>query len=399
MGCKESKDQDDGRRNSSKCTHSSSKSQSKMHLNVYEDFTMVKKIGSGGYGDIFLLKLQKDGKYYVQKRISKLKLKSHKDSVIIEKEIMKTIKSPFIQSLKASKQDNNYVYLFTTFEIGGDLLTYIQRKKYLSEQHAKFYAAEILLGLEALHSKKIIHRDVKPENILISSTGHVKITDFGISIFSDKDPKVGYQENNRMSIISQSTQNEEVQSRISDIKQFQGTLQYNAPEILKFQEFSYQADFWAFGILIFMLLKGYHPFVDYNSEDPDLATYCNIINGRILQYNETPSLSIQAESLISLLLDINQYSRLGAGGIDQIKNHSFFQGIDWKKIYELKENPPFVPSNQDNALLQNFDKEVLQSVDIGKMSQIPHTNQFTPYPNFTYEEQQQQEEENKGSHI
>ncbi|EGR31805.1 ribosomal protein s6 kinase polypeptide 6, putative, partial [Ichthyophthirius multifiliis] len=206
----------------------------------------------------------------------------------------------------------------------GSLLQMIQKIGKFKEKQIQFYAAELLLAIQYLHEQNIIHNDIKPDNILISETGHIVLTDFGIS----------YQINNQENKILQ--QND----------QFIGTLQYTAPEVLQNYRHSKSSDYWSYGIIIFMMVTGYHPFAD--AENINEYTVKNITQGDPFQ-NCVANIPPRLNTLLQGLLEKDPNYRLGTQNINQIKNHCFFNEIDWNLLQIQKIKSPFIPKINDNT--------------------------------------------------
>ena len=173
----------------------------------------------------------------------------------------------------------------------------------------RFYASNILLGLECLHEKNIAYRDLKPENVLIDSDGYVRITDFGLS--------------------------KEIES---DTHTFCGTPEYLAPEVLKGQGHGLAVDWWSLGTLIYEMLTGLPPFYSQNVN----IMYQKILTGEL----RFPSyISLEAKSLLEGLLTRDPEKRLGSGsgGSESVKNHPFFKDINWDKLMKKEIDAPFKP--------------------------------------------------------
>jgi serine/threonine protein kinase len=191
---------------------------------------------------------------------------------------------------------------------GGEFFFHLQKDKRFPEARASFYIAEIVLGLEYLHSNGVLYRDLKPENILLTEEGHVCMTDFGIA-------KEGMFQNQRTSTLC-------------------GTPEYLAPEILEGREYGASVDWWSLGILTFEMLVGHSPFF---CEDIQ-KMYLKIMNDQV----EIPSIvSKEAGDFIVSLLEKDPEKRL----IDpvKIKRHVFFRGMDWEKLLAKEVKPPFLP--------------------------------------------------------
>jgi serine/threonine protein kinase len=204
---------------------------------------------------------------------------------------------------------------------GGELNYHIYQENYFNENKAKFYAAEIILGLNYLHENNCIYRDLKPENILIDEDGHIKLTDFGLSkLCEDYSCKT---------------------------KTLCGTPEYLAPEILFEKNYGIEVDWWSLGVIIYEMISGYLPFKIIRNEKISK----NIYQKKIKIF---PHFSKAAKDLIKKLLVINPKKRIG---YEQIKNHEFFKDINWEKIEIKKVKPPFVPNVNEPNIYKYFSTE------------------------------------------
>lgn len=288
-----------------------------------EDFEIHRVIGRGKYAKVLLCCRKSTGKVYAIKVI----YKSNDMGESYESQILRSIQHPFIVSLYYAFQTSDRLYLVMEYVNGGELYFHVSNFGRFAENRVKFYAAEILSALECLHDKGIIYRDLKLENILLHKDGHIKIADFGLSIEADQLSK-----ENSNSII--------------------GTLEYLAPEILQGSGHTKSSDYWAFGVVIYEMLCGSHPFY---SDDRDEIEY-NILNSEITY---AKWVTAPAENLISGLFDRNPNTRLGSGenGIQVIKNHPFFYGIDWDKLINKEIEVPFKPELTDDFDVSFFDEQ------------------------------------------
>jgi serine/threonine protein kinase len=187
------------------------------------------------------------------------------------------------------------VYLAFEYVQGGEIFRLLRKENMFPNDVALFYITEIVLALEYLHRQKIAYRDLKPENLLVASDGHLKITDFGFA------------------------------KRIDD-RTFTlcGTPEYLAPEIIMSAGHNMGVDWWALGILIFEMLAGYPPFYDSNPYE----VYRKITIGH---FEYPAQVSINARKLISGLIEHDLSKRFGCmkNGADDVKNHIWFKGVDW----------------------------------------------------------------------
>ncbi len=226
---------------------------------------------------------------------------------------------PFIVILRYAFQTKAKLYMVSNsphsqvfdFISGGELFQHLKAAEFFPEPRACFYAAEILLALEFLHKRRIIYRDLKPENVLLDAEGHVKITDFGLAKQLKDDPE---------------------HSRTTT---FCGTDEYLAPEIILNEPYDESVDLWALGILIFEMLTGWAPWQDPNRK----ALFDKIV--RLPLDLSHKNLSTNAKDLLGKMLVKRPQSRLK---LPDIKKHAFFSSIDFNKLFMKSIKPPFKPA-------------------------------------------------------
>lgn len=194
-----------------------------------EDFDIKQTVGTGSFARVHLAQSKVNGKHYAIKAINKKDLVSRRqvEHAQNERYILGSVSHPFIVKLWGTFQSESHVFLVMDYIPGGELFRQIRTKKGFSEEHAKFYAAEVMLALEYLHTRDIAYRDLKPENILIDHQGHIKLTDFGFA------------------------------KKVTDITwTVCGTPDYLAPEIIRSQGYTKAVDWWSLGVLIYEMLTG-----------------------------------------------------------------------------------------------------------------------------------------------
>jgi serine/threonine protein kinase len=224
---------------------------------------------------------------------------------------------------------------------GGDLMNLLIEKDVLTEEEAKFYLAELVLSIESIHKLDCIHRDIKPDNILIDATGHIKLSDFGLAKISEKIFE------NRLDLNSNTIYHHN--KNYSCV----GTAYYVAPEVLKKTGYGPEIDWWSAGIIFYEMLVGYAPFC---SKDTSEVCY-KVINWK--KFFKIPSklkISSEAKDLINKLINSSN-KRLGKNGAEEIKKHPFFKGLDWDNIRKMK--PPFIPkikNEYDTKYFETFDE-------------------------------------------
>lgn len=284
-------------------------------------FDVQRVVGKGGFGKVNAVqKYDQPGVYYAMKRMEKAKIIEDKsiDMIWTEREIMSRVHNPFVCDLKWAFQDEVELFFVMPFMSGGDLRYHLQSKRALKESECQFYAAEMCVGLQALHDAGIVYRDLKPDNTLLDADGHIMLSDFGIAAVLERNGKI-YQTKGRA-----------------------GTRGYQAPELLDRDEYDFMPDFWSFGITVYEMLHGNRPFVSsesISSNTPSNSSY----NYTICSFS--PSLSNRAVSFITGLLTVDPSARLGYGkdGWQNVRTHAFFDGIDWSSIQSRQTKPPFTP--------------------------------------------------------
>jgi len=251
--------------------------------------------------------------------------------------------------LHYSFQTPDKLYLVMDYINGGELYFHLQRDRNLTLERTRFYAAEVVSALEYLHGNAIIYRDLKPENVLIDSDGHLKITDFGLA-------KEGLEGDN------------------SRTETFCGTPEYLAPEIIDGNPYTKAVDWWSLGCLIFEMLTGLPPFYD---------TDIQVMYTKKMTTNLDIPYTIEenARDIISRFLDKNPDTRLK--NVDEIKRHPFFGSIDWSALYNKQLSAPFVPdvkSKESTAMIDTVFTNLNVRSEVGQ-----HTGSTTErFEGFTY---------------
>ena len=331
-------------------------------LSIFQ-FESINIIGKGAFGEVRVVKYKENNKIYAIKKMKKeiMNKKNQIFHVRTERDILKSNDSPWITKLHYSFQDEKYLYLVMDFCQGGDLMSYLIKEDTLSEEKAKFYIAEIILCVNEIHKMKCIHRDLKPDNILIDKNGHCKLSDFGLSVISNEKlyPITNLKnENNEKNIkiekINIIRNKEEIENyknkrRILAYSRV-GTPDYIAPEVFGKKGYGQEIDWWSVGIIFYEMLIGYPPFFS-NTPQSTCLKIC-----KFKEYFTIPSeynLSNNAVDLIRKFITVPE-KRLGLNGIDDIKKHPFFNNFDWNNIRLM--NPPFIPNLTSDFDTKYFDK-------------------------------------------
>jgi len=265
------------------------------------------------------------GATYAMKALSKgyIVKTGMQDSVMNEKFILMMTNSDFIVKLYETYNGTQSLYFLLELALGGELYaTYNRKGLHGSEKHAKYYAAGFTFAFEHLHERNVIYRDLKPENLLLTDKGHIKLTDMGLAKFV-----------------------------IGKTYTTCGTPDYFAPELIASTGHTKAVDWWTLGVLVFELMSGHPPF---ESAYP-MQIYTKVMKG-INKVTMPQKCQGHTGDLIRALLKNEPNERLAvkSGGIQNVKNHKFFEGFDWQGMKELSLYPPYEPVVKSKKDLANF---------------------------------------------
>nr|AML76692.1 putative LOV domain-containing protein [Simmondsia chinensis] len=308
-----------------------------------DHFKPIKPLGCGDTGSVHLVELKGTGELFAMKAMDKSVMlnrnKVHR--ACIEREIISFLDHPFLPALYASFQTSTHVCLITDFCPGGELFALLDKQpmKIFKEESARFYAAEVVIGLEYLHCLGIIYRDLKPENILLQRDGHVVLTDFDLSFSTSCKAQVLKHPTPKRRKSKSQPPPTFVAEPITQSNSFVGTEEYIAPEIITGAGHTSAIDWWALGILLYEMLYGRTPFRGKNRQ----KTFANVLR-KDLTFPSSIPVSLAARQLIHALLNRDPSSRLGSqGGANEIKQHPFFRGINWPLIRCMSPPPLDAP--------------------------------------------------------
>ncbi|GAA5796786.1 hypothetical protein HPULCUR_002161 [Helicostylum pulchrum] len=309
-------------------------------------FSKIRMLGKGDVGRVYLVKQKGTDKTMAMKVLSKKEMlrRNKVKRVLAEQEILSSANHPFIVSLHHSFQSQDHLYFVMEYCLGGEFFRALQSRpgKCLTEEGAKFYAAEVIAALEYLHLQGFIYRDLKPENILLHQSGHLMLTDFDLSkqsfppappaIVKSNSPHIPPSIDTRTCIAHLRTNS------------FVGTEEYIAPEVIRGWGHTSGVDWWTLGILIYEMLYGTTPFKGSNRNE----TFSNIIKlevqvpARATSSTQPQAVSNSCKSLIRRLLEKQESKRLGSkAGASEVKAHPFFKSLKFALLRHM--TPPIVP--------------------------------------------------------
>ncbi|XP_026272945.1 cGMP-dependent protein kinase, isozyme 2 forms cD4/T1/T3A/T3B isoform X2 [Frankliniella occidentalis] len=292
------------------------------------DLRVLATLGVGGFGRVELVQIQGDGnRSFALKQMKKSQIVETRQQqhIMSEKEIMGEADCPFIVKLFKTFKDRKYLYMLMESCLGGELWTILRDKGHFDDSTTRFYTACVVEAFDYLHSRNIIYRDLKPENLLLDETGYVKLVDFGFAKRLQHGRKTWT---------------------------FCGTPEYVAPEVILNRGHDISADYWSLGVLMFELLTGTPPFT---GADP-MKTY-NIILKGIDAIDFPRNITRNATALIKKLCRDNPAERLGyqKGGISEIQKHKWFDGFNWEGLRNHTLSPPLLPNVHNVTDTSNFD--------------------------------------------
>ncbi|XP_033608588.1 cGMP-dependent protein kinase, isozyme 2 forms cD4/T1/T3A/T3B isoform X3 [Cryptotermes secundus] len=293
------------------------------------DLRILATLGVGGFGRVELVQIAGDPtRSFALKQMKKSQIVETRQQqhIMSEKEIMGEANCEFIVKLFKTFKDRKYLYMLMESCLGGELWTILRDKGHFDDSTTRFYTACVVEAFDYLHSRNIIYRDLKPENLLLDVNGYVKLVDFGFAKKLQQGRKTWT---------------------------FCGTPEYVAPEVILNRGHDISADYWSLGVLMFELLTGTPPFT---GSDP-MKTYNIILKG--IDAIEFPrNITRNAMALIKKLCRDNPTERLGyqKGGISEIQKHKWFDGFNWEGLINHTLIPPITPKVRNVTDTSNFDE-------------------------------------------
>ncbi|RYC63257.1 hypothetical protein CHU98_g2945 [Xylaria longipes] len=313
------------------------------------DFDLLRTLGTGSFGRVHLVQSKHNQRFYAVKvlkkaQVVKMKQVEHTND---ERRMLGEVKHPFLITLWGTFQDARNLYMVMDFVEGGELFSLLRKSGRFPNPVAKFYAAEVTLALEYLHSRNIIYRDLKPENLLLDRHGHLKITDFG---FAKRVPDKTWT--------------------------LCGTPDYLAPEVVSNKGYNKSVDWWSLGILIYEMLCGYTPFWDSGSP---MKIYENILRGKVKypQYVHP-----DAQDLLERLITPDLTKRLGNlyGGPQDVKGHPWFSEVTWDRLSRKDIDAPYTPPvKAGSGDASQFDRYPEETERYGQPGSDEYGNLFTEF--------------------
>ncbi|OHS93020.1 Serine/threonine-protein kinase 38-like protein [Tritrichomonas foetus] len=338
-----------------------------------DQFEKLKLVGRGAFGDVYVVRDKEDNQVYAMKILYKSELiaKGQILNTLAERDFLTQSNNPWSVQLIFSFQDQKRLYLVMEYLPGGDLMNLLIKRGTLTETETKFFIAETMMAIHCVHNTGFIHRDIKPDNLLLTKEGHIRLTDFGLSTKTDRysDPLIAlideltdvvkngennYGENNDGDNFNRNGNSEGDNSshsyrekkRREQVCSTVGTPDYIAPEVLLKKPYSYSVDFWSLGAIMYEMLFGSPPFLD----DTPRGTALRIVRWRqTLTFPDEPPVSADAIDLIRKLL-CGSDERID---FERIKVHPFFTGIDWDNLQNMQS--PCVPQVKSEIDTSNFD--------------------------------------------
>ena len=283
-------------------------------------FEFICLIGHGGFSKVWKVKWKKTQAIFALKEMSKTRIMDKKceNTILLERDLLSKMNHPFIVNMHFSFQDINSLYLVMDLITGKDLRYHLSKQKKFTAEQSRFFLACTILGLEYIHYNNILHRDIKPDNLVLDKNGYVKITDFGISRKMDQ------------LIAGESS----------------GTPGYMAPEVMCGKVHSIDSDYYCLGIMAYEFMKGVRPYLcRSNAELKKQMMEKQIFINKL----ELPDgWGIESADFINRLIKRKQNERLGHGGDSEVKNHLWFKGFSWDKLYRRELQSPYIPEEETN---------------------------------------------------
>mmetsp|Transcript_6078 Transcript_6078/g.18363 ORF Transcript_6078/g.18363 Transcript_6078/m.18363 type:complete len:593 (+) Transcript_6078:278-2056(+) len=297
------------------------------------DFDIIRAVGKGGMGKVFLAVHRRTGERLALKVIDKKSVfnrEGHLQHMVDERLLLEMgADHPFVLKLRYAFQTESNFFLATEFCEGGDLYHLLKRRrKTLSEEAARLISSEVILALESMHKKGCVYRDLKPDNVLLDTEGHVRLADFGLAKLL-KGEADNYERTNS----------------------FCGTAQYTPPEMIQKKYYSQSVDLWCLGVFLYEVIEGSTPFYTrerdrmYRRIEKDQVKFSN-------RFSET------AKDLIIRLLVKNPKERCS---LEEVKQHKFFENVDWEMVKEKAFWPKCIYTSKEKKEVAMQDLRIINT--------------------------------------
>ncbi|SAM01393.1 hypothetical protein [Absidia glauca] len=311
----------------------------------------------GAFGKVRIVQHRLTGREYALKYISKSRCieLNATHNILAERRLLEKIEHPLIVNMRYAFQDEEHLFIALDLMMGGSMQFLLDRFSTLKEMQVRFYVADLLCALEYLHGRRIAHRDIKPDNILLDDHGHAHLSDFNIATqFYPNKPQ-----------------------RFSRA----GSLAYMSPEIVGKQGYSTSVDLWSLGVTAFELLFGKRPFTGKSS---DQITQAILHDDLVFPDNALELISQDCMDVLRGLLTKAPSDRYGCGqgGISNLKKHSWFRGIDWQAMVQKTAIPPFKPNKDESNFdaVHELEELLLEEVPLRPHKRIAKTSMELPQP-------------------
>ncbi|KAL5291190.1 STK38 family protein [Megaselia abdita] len=361
-----------------------------------EDFEALKVIGRGAFGEVRLVQKKDTGHVYAMKVLRKADMleKEQVAHVRAERDVLVEADHQWVVKMYYSFQDPINLYLIMEFLPGGDMMTLLMKKDTLSEECTQFYIVETALAIDSIHKLGFIHRDIKPDNLLLDARGHLKLSDFGLCTGLKKSHRTDFYRD-----LSQAKPSDFIGTCASPMDSKRraeswkrnrralaystvGTPDYIAPEVFLQTGYGPACDWWSLGVIMYEMLMGYPPFCSDNPQD----TYRKVMNWRetLIFPPEIPISEEAKDTIIKFCCESDR--RLGSQrGLEDLKTNSFFRGVDWEHIRERPAAIPVEVRSIDDT--SNFDDFPDVSLEIPSPATLPQGAEISKdwvFINYTF---------------
>ncbi len=287
---------------------------------IEDRYEIIELIGTGGMSDVYKAKCHKLNRF-VAVKVLKQEFSENTDFVTkfrTEARAAAGLEHPNIVNVYDVGEQDGMYYIIMELVEGITLKRYIEKKARLSVKEAVSIAIQISMGIEAAHNKQIIHRDIKPQNVLILDDGRLKITDFGIAKIQQP----------------------------GNARETSGTPGYMSPEVMCAQDHTIAVDYFAVGVIGFEFMKGIRPYLGKSRKEIKEKMMAH--QAQIKRQEIPDGWSLQGADCINRMLQRKPMNRLGVHGAQEVKEHPWFNDFNWKELYNMKMESPFIPRNTDN---------------------------------------------------